>query len=119
MSLLLPRYDGLSTIKTQHPYISSLYTSQSRLQQLKVLGALVALSLIHGQSPHPLDPLFLHFIINNCDIRSLHRGFVSEWHPELRMVIDQWLEMGPNGDPSQPIFQAHFASYHDTDVSTL
>lgn len=116
-SLFLPRCDTFAAIKTQNPAISSMYTTQPRLEKLKTLGAITALCLIHGQPPIPFDPLFLHFIINNCNIQSLHRSFVGEWHQELRHVIDQWLQMGPNGDAMQPIFMSHFASYHDTSVS--
>jgi hypothetical protein len=80
------------------------------------MGALAALLLIHGIAPYPLDPVVLHFFIHNCDLHAIHPSFLSEWHPELCCIIQDWINMGSSGDPTP--FQSHFASYHDLQVST-
>ncbi len=68
---------------------------------------------------------FYTFSSDDCDISSIqpldahprkrakHRG--GEWHPELKHMILDWLNIGPRGDISQ--FRYYFASYHDMQVA--
>jgi len=55
------------------------------------------------------------FIIHNGNFNSLHRSLIQEWHSELFDLINCWLAVGP--DDSLKPFWAHFASYHDINVS--
>lgn len=82
---------------------------------MAVLGAATALCLINGMSTPPLDPVFLHFLIHNCELDSINPAFLGEWHPDLKRTIQDWISLGPDGDPSP--FQMHFATYHDLQVS--
>lgn len=82
---------------------------------MKRFAAICALLFIQGKNPHPLSPAVVLFIIYGFDLRCLTPSFIGEWFADLRSLIFQWLEMGPNGDLSP--FASHFASYHDTEVS--
>ncbi|KAJ7228014.1 hypothetical protein B0H12DRAFT_233568 [Mycena haematopus] len=114
---LLPRFDWRYSIATAMPPASSSLVNASRRDSLTTLGCLTALMLIHGLAPDPLSPALVQYAANKCDLESLSRDFVGEWHPELRALIDKWIEIGPTGDLAP--FQPHFASYHDMQVSTL
>jgi hypothetical protein len=109
-----PRADGHCTLATTNTMSTAQYIPQSRLRQLGVLGAVTALSLLHGMATTPWDPVFLHFLIHECDIASIHERMLSEWHPEIRQTISHWIEVGPHADITQ--FQNHFATYHDLQV---
>ena len=114
----LPRFDNRASLQTSCGFwraISGGVVSESRLLALKKLGAICALMLIHGICPEPLNPLIFQFIIHNGDFNSLHRSLIQEWHSELFDLINRWLAVGP--DDSLEPFRAHFASYHDIDVS--
>ncbi|TDL14092.1 hypothetical protein BD410DRAFT_846356 [Rickenella mellea] len=111
------RSDDFATLRTIHSISSAQYIPSQRIMQLKKLGALCGLMLISAQTPSPLDPSVFQFIVNDCNLHSLHQGFVAEWHPELRATIRSWLEIGHEGDVRH--FQAHFATYHDLDVRCL
>lgn len=81
---------------------------------MKQFGAVTALLLIHGQTPRPLSPAVMLFIIYNFDLRCLTPGFIGEWFVGLRNLLSDWLETGPDGDPEP--FASHFATYHDAQV---
>jgi len=91
--------------------------SESQLLAMRKLGAICALMLIYSICPEPLNPLIFQFIIHNGDFNSLHCSLIQEWHSELLDLINRWLEVGPTD--SLELFRAHFASYHDTDVSSF
>jgi hypothetical protein len=82
---------------------------------MKQFGAVTALLLVHGQTPRPLSPAVMLFIIYNFDIHCLTPGFIGEWFAGLRTLLSNWLETGPDGDPEP--FASHFATYHDAQVS--
>lgn len=111
----MPRADGYSTLATTHNISSAQHIPSSRLRNLSILGAVTALCLLHSMSATPWDPVFLQFLVHDCDINSIHRPFLSEWHPALTQTISDWLEAGPQGDVAH--FQDHFATYHDLQVS--
>lgn len=109
-----PRVNGTASISVMHSYASSANVSPARLEGMQVFGALVALFLALGVPPLPLSSSVLQWIIHDCNIHSLHKAFVSEWHPELSETIKDWLDVGPQGSISQ--FQGHFNTWHDTQV---
>jgi hypothetical protein len=114
----LPRFDNQASLQMSCGIwraTSAGVVSENRILAMRKLGAICALMLIHGMCPEPLNPLLFQFIIHNGDFNSLHRALIQEWHPELLNLIDRWLAVGPN-DSLEP-FRAHFASYHDMDVS--
>lgn len=111
----MPHADGYSTLALMHPLSIARHTPVSRLRNLSILGAVTALSLIHGMATVPLDPVFLYFFVHDCNISSIHPNIVGEWHPELKRTIYNWLEVGSHGDISQ--FRDYFASYHDLQVT--
>ncbi|TFK17289.1 hypothetical protein FA15DRAFT_661558 [Coprinopsis marcescibilis] len=82
---------------------------------VKKFGAICLLMMIHGQCPQPLDPCVYQFIAHGCDLRSLHAGFMSEWHPNLKHDLDPLIAVGPNGDLSG--FQHLFMSYLQTSAN--
>jgi hypothetical protein len=108
------RADGHSTLATTYSMSSAQSLSAGRRRDLLVLGALTALSLVHGIAPCPLDPVLLHFIVHKCNLHSILPGFLGEWHPELRRTLLDWIEGGPTGDITA--FEAHFITYHDLQV---
>ncbi len=113
----LPRFDGRASLQMSCGIwrASAGVISQSRILAMERLGAICALMFIHHICPEPLNPLIFQFIIHNGDFNSLHRGLIQEWHPGLFDLINRWLAVGP--DDSLEPFRAHFASYHDIDVS--
>lgn len=108
------REEGFCTIKCMTSF-AGLSISPARRVEMKRLGAVAALLYIHGQTPKPLSPAVILFLIYSLDLRCLTPGFIGEWFVELRKVLTDWLEMGPEGDPQR--FAFHFATYHDTEVS--
>jgi hypothetical protein len=116
----LPRFDDRASLQMSCGFwraISGGVISENRLMAMKKLGAICALMLIHGICPEPLNPLIFQFIIHDGNFESLHRSLIQEWHPDLLHIIDRWLAIRPE-DSLEP-FRAHFATYHDIDVSRL
>jgi hypothetical protein len=113
----MPRADGHCTLATTHTMSTARHIPPARLRSLSILGAITAFTLLHGMSATPWDPAFLHFMIHGCDIASIHRDFLYEWHPSLKQTITEWLEVGPLGDITR--FQHHFSTYHDLQVVHL
>lgn len=88
----------------------------ARLRCIAILGALTALMLIHGMAPTPLSPVLIHYFIHDCDLQAIYPSFLAEWIPDLHETLKSWLAVDPSSkDISQ--FRAHFASYHDIEVS--
>jgi len=83
----MPCADSLLTIATSLSMATAQYVPATRLSNLSILGAIVALLLIHGIAPGKLDPVVLHYFIYSCDLRSIHPALLSEWHPELHETI--------------------------------
>ncbi|KAI0362327.1 hypothetical protein OH77DRAFT_1528529 [Trametes cingulata] len=112
-----PRMDGFSTITVSQSLTLSRHVSSARLLELQCLGALTALMLINRIAPAPLDPLFLHYLTFNCNLQAVQPSLCAEWHPELRALIQSWLDVGPQGDIAP--FQMHFSSYHERELACL
>ncbi|KAI0354352.1 hypothetical protein OH77DRAFT_1548247 [Trametes cingulata] len=113
----LPRADGFATISVSQSTTTGRHISPLRLRELRCLGALAALMLANRMAPTPLDPLFLHYLVFNCNLHSLTPALCAEWHPDLRALIQSWLDMGPQGDVTP--FQSHFSSYHDRQIACM
>jgi hypothetical protein len=111
------RSDGFSTVATSHTYASARYISAARIESMAIFGAITAMCLIRGVSAHPLSPAFLHYLIHDCDLHSIHQQLLAEWHPTLKMTISNWINIGHLGDASTAEFRAHFFAYHDGQVS--
>lgn len=109
-----PRIDNTASIATMHTFASLSSISTPRREGMRAFSALIALSLIHGIPPFPLSPLVLQWIIHGCDLEALHSDIISEWHPELSETIKRWKSVGSTG--SLASFQAHFSTWHDTQV---
>jgi hypothetical protein len=89
----------------------------ARLEQVERLGATASMLMIQGQYPAPIDPAVFQYAIHDCDLRSLHRGFIGEWHPHLRLDLDDWMALGPDADISR--FESIFVSHLNTSVSGI
>lgn len=106
-----PRVDNLCSIAVMQNFAAS----STRRVGMYAFGALTALLLLHGIPPLPLSPIFLQWIVYDCDLKALHSDLILEWHPELHATIKRWLDIGPTGSLSS--FQSHFSTWHDTQVS--
>lgn len=111
----LQRAGGYSSIA-----ITNMMTpvATERLRKLSVLGALTSLMLIHGMAPTPLSPVLIQYFIHDCDLKAIHPSFLAEWIPELYQTLQSWLAVDPETKEISP-FRAHFATYHDAQVSDL
>ncbi|KAJ7160827.1 hypothetical protein C8R46DRAFT_1223166 [Mycena filopes] len=112
----LPRFDNRCSIATTMSH-SVPGLGDARLEQLAVLGCIIGVLLIFGIAPEPLSPAVIQFAVNGCDLSSLTREFVREWHPDLVALLDRWDEIGPGGNVIP--FQPFFASFMDLQVSVL
>ncbi|TFK18358.1 hypothetical protein FA15DRAFT_709940 [Coprinopsis marcescibilis] len=72
----------------------------SRIIGMKKFGEICSLMMLQQQCPHPLSPALFQFIIHGCSLDALHQGFVTEWHPELKQQLDQWVLLGPGNNIS-------------------
>ena len=116
-SFFLAREDGYSALQVAYPLAAPERVPVSRMQSLEKLGALCALMMLTGQCPSPFDPLLFYYIVHNCQLECLTKPLVGEWHPQLQVLLSQWLEMGPTGDLTP--FRAHFANLWDAEVSQV
>jgi hypothetical protein len=114
----LPRQDGhvtIATIPSTYPTSrSSARGPSARGQSLAILGALTSLLIINGIAPVPLSPVLLHYFVHQFDLSAIHPSLLSNWYPDLRQLIQNWLAIGPTGDPTP--FESHFITYHDMQV---
>ncbi len=111
---LVEQTDNFHTLCIQIAAHSRRFVCVKRRLALETFGAICALMMIHGLTPEPLDPCIFQFIIHGQDLHSLHEGFVGEWHPELRMLIRDWKEAGPQGDIQ--FMQSNLGSYNNMAV---
>ena len=93
----IPQADNLMSLATSHSMGTAQYVSTSRLSDLSVLGAIVALLLIHGIAPGKLDPVVLQYFVYGCNIASIHPAFLCEWHPDIHDTVTRWIAAGPYG----------------------
>ena len=103
------------TLRTQNPAAAAAAISSQRKEDMMTLGALVALMIIGGWRPGSLEPLFVYFLVYDCNFECLTPEIVEEWHPELAHMIRRWIQVGPSGDITP--FESHLVSYHEIQVS--
>ena len=84
--------------------------------QLIILGTIVGLSLIQGVAFEPLNPVLLHWLLNDCKLGAISPSILEAFHPNLKLLLMDWNDYGPEGDITR--FEAHFATYHDLQVSS-
>ncbi|KAJ7443670.1 hypothetical protein FB451DRAFT_1437063 [Mycena latifolia] len=111
------REQGRCTISTTISMAHRFLVSPVRLRELKILGAVLVLMLLHGMTPAPLSPALFQFVFHGCNLDALTSEFLSEWYPELGLLLSSWVAMGPAGDLAP--FQAHYSTYHDLQVPSL
>ncbi|KAH9921593.1 uncharacterized protein B0H18DRAFT_956554 [Fomitopsis serialis] len=111
------RADERSSIATSLTMAASRYLPANRTRDLGVLGAVAALMMINGAPPEPLDPVFLHYCLNDCDITKISPELVGEWHPDLKEFLQNWLSLGPTDDIRG--FRSFLAQYLSLDVQLL
>ena len=107
--------DQLSTIAMSHSLMLSCFVLLIHKRCMSILSAISALSLLWGMSASPVDQVLLHFLIHGCNLHVIHVDILGEWHPIFKQTLFDWLNIGPEGDPTP--FQSHFATFHDTQVS--
>ncbi|KAJ6502993.1 hypothetical protein DFH09DRAFT_1335761 [Mycena vulgaris] len=75
--------EGRMSLAMSTPLRLASAVPSGRLQNFKIFGALVALSLISGRPPGPLSPALLQYALNECDLCALTPSFVASWNPSL------------------------------------
>ncbi|KAE9393326.1 hypothetical protein BT96DRAFT_999572 [Gymnopus androsaceus JB14] len=113
-----PSTGGFSTIATLATTVNE-HVSRRRLDDLEDLGSLVALNLIYGFPPIPLNPLLLEYLLNEGDINSLSKDKVLRYFPDLANLLSAWVDMSHTDSLDGNLFGPHFATYHDLQISTL
>jgi hypothetical protein len=102
----------VATIPSTYPASTSSARGPSACSQsLATLGVLTSLLIINGIAPVPLSPVLLHYFIHQFDLNAIHPLLLSNWYPDLCQLIQNWLTIGPTGDPTP--FRSHFITYHD------
>ncbi|KAJ6529943.1 hypothetical protein DFH09DRAFT_1327201 [Mycena vulgaris] len=91
--------EGRMSLAMSTPLCLASAAPSGRLQNFKIFGALVALSLISGRPPGPLSPALLQYALNDCDLCALTQA------------------VGPTGDLMQ--FQSEIITYLNIQVATL
>ncbi|KAK6988071.1 hypothetical protein R3P38DRAFT_3445569 [Favolaschia claudopus] len=113
----VPREGGWHGIATTISMSQRFLVSDVRLRELKILGAVLMLMLLHGMAPDIVSPALFQFAFHGCDLNALTHVFLVEWYPVLSLLIDDWLRNGPTGDLRR--FRSHFATHHDMQIATL
>ncbi|KAJ7662789.1 hypothetical protein DFH06DRAFT_1397028 [Mycena polygramma] len=111
------REEGRCAISTTVSMAQRFLVSPARIRELRILGVVLVLMLLHGMVPAPVTPALFQFVFNGRDLDSITREFLREWNPLLLRVIDEWIRIGPNGDVAP--FTAHFGINHDLQVASL
>ncbi|KAJ6540077.1 hypothetical protein DFH09DRAFT_1323321 [Mycena vulgaris] len=109
--------EGHMSLAMSTPLRLASAVPSGRLQNFKIFGALVALSLISGRPPGPLSPALLQYALNDCDLCALTPSFVASWNPSLDWAARSMQAVGPTGDLMQ--FQSEIITYLNIQVATL
>lgn len=102
-AILAPRLDNTHSLLN-----SPLTRSESDKTELAIFGALTALLMLSGTPPAKLDPVFVHYLLHDCDIHSITKAIMKKWHSEFTSKLEDFINIGPSGD-IRP-----FACYIDT-----
>ncbi|KAJ7581705.1 hypothetical protein C8J56DRAFT_1056710 [Mycena floridula] len=116
-AFLKPLYDDKCSLAFSTPIQLAASTSEERLDEMTLFGAVTAMMMQSGRNPYPFSPLFLQYCSNNLDIRLLNRSIVAEYEPELYQHLCTIIDAGPTGDLSS--VNCLLQSYCDRHVSSL
>ncbi|KAJ6552969.1 hypothetical protein B0H19DRAFT_949959, partial [Mycena capillaripes] len=113
----VPTDEGRLTLAISMPLRLASAIAPSRLENLRVLGALVSLSLISGKPPGPVTPALLQYALNDRRLESLTPDFVATWHPSVARVARAMQAIGPQG--SLLPFQNEIINFLNIQISAL
>ncbi|KAJ3757849.1 hypothetical protein EV360DRAFT_83638 [Lentinula raphanica] len=82
-------------------------------------GSAVGLSLVHGIYPVDINPLLLVYLLNDCNLSSITKSLVLEYFPTLHQTLIRWLALDYDDNSTLSLFEPHFATYHNLQVSAL
>ncbi|KIK60705.1 hypothetical protein GYMLUDRAFT_59417 [Collybiopsis luxurians FD-317 M1] len=88
---LIDDYTTLSIVEDN----SAMFITLEKCQALQVFGAITGLALVYGHYPGKLCPLFLIYLLNNCNFKCLEQDLVFAYFPDLADALDHWLSTGP------------------------
>lgn len=111
----VPTDEGRLTLAISMPLRLASAIAPSRLEELRVLGALVSLSLISGKPPGPITPALLQYALNDRCLESLTPEFVATWHPTVAGIAQAMQTVGPHG--SLLPFQSEIINFLNIQVS--
>ncbi|KAJ6589567.1 hypothetical protein B0H19DRAFT_922638, partial [Mycena capillaripes] len=113
----VPTDEGHLTLAISMPLRLASAIAPSRLENLRVLGALVSLSLISGKPPGPVTPALLQYALNDRRLESLTPDFVATWHPNVARVARAMQAIGPQGNLLP--FQNEIINFLNIQISAL
>ncbi|KAK6974270.1 hypothetical protein R3P38DRAFT_3180112 [Favolaschia claudopus] len=79
---------ALGLARDFHHYldVAALLVSSVRLRELKILGAVLMLMLLHGMAPDIVSPALFQFAFHGCDLNAITHEFLVEWYPDLPVI---------------------------------
>ncbi|KAK6996211.1 hypothetical protein R3P38DRAFT_3628723 [Favolaschia claudopus] len=72
--------------------------TSARLDDLRVFGAMLSLSLICGHGIGDISPALIQYCLNQCNLESLTPSVISSWHPSLDRAARQLQAVGFGGN---------------------
>ncbi|KAJ6557453.1 hypothetical protein B0H19DRAFT_1070117 [Mycena capillaripes] len=113
----VPTDEGRLTLAISMPLRLASAIAPGRLENLRVLGALVSLSLISRKPPGPVMPALLQYALNDRRLESLTPDFVATWHPNVARVARAMQAIGPQGNLLP--FQNEIINFLNIQISAL
>ncbi|KAF8203454.1 hypothetical protein K438DRAFT_1964935 [Mycena galopus ATCC 62051] len=113
----VPTDEGRLTLVISMPAHLASTIPPSRLERLRVVGALVSLSLISGKPPGSITPALLQYALNGRRLESLTPDFVATWHPTVARLARAMQAVGPHG--SLLPFRTEIINYLNIQISAL
>ncbi|KAF8186505.1 hypothetical protein K438DRAFT_1765277 [Mycena galopus ATCC 62051] len=99
-SYFVPRADGWYAISTTISMSQRFLVSPARLRELKILGLVLVLMLLHGIPPDPISPALFQMVFHNT-FDALTSDFIREWYPELHLLAENWVACLESRDQAQ------------------
>ncbi|KAF8174836.1 hypothetical protein K438DRAFT_1980028 [Mycena galopus ATCC 62051] len=96
----VPRADGRYAISTTISMSQRFLVSPARLCELKILGLVLVLMLLHGIPPDPISPALFQMAFHNT-FDALTSDFIREWYPELHLLAENWVACLESRDQAQ------------------
>ncbi|KAJ7199940.1 hypothetical protein GGX14DRAFT_572373 [Mycena pura] len=94
----LPADEDRLSLAISMPLRLASTVSPGRLQELRVFGALIALSLISSKPAGVMSPALFQYALNRCNLDALTPSFVASWHPGLERAVRELQAIGPDGN---------------------